>query len=279
MTEKSCDVITLRFGRKKEIRRKKWNRTCLLVFCGALIIIGAALAYFVSSDRVTNVIHSEDDIYIRLLEPTWDGVDVTDTGASTATTLGINMAAEMQPDIDIPKDPQVYNSSETAVYVRMQITLYNGDEKITDVDTIKALLGSLYYYDTGNNNTPVQLIPTDYISSGDGSIIETDDNTTAGTETYTTYNKTMRENNSYGFYYSGGWFYYMTVLNKGDRTTHLFDYIDVPVLKTEYQYFENGFSIEIVAQAIDATAIDTTDSEWDDYFSDIAAEFKRKYSE
>lgn len=273
------DTVTLNFfGRRVRISRKNWNRISLLVFCAAIIIVGVALAYFTSHDTVTNRVHSEDDINILLLEPAWDGLDVT-TYTKTST-LGIDLAAEMQPDITIPKDPQVYNSSETAVYVRMKIVLYDADgDEITDVDTISALLSSLYYYDTGNSNAPVQLIPTDYISDS-GSIIETDENTTTGTSTYTDYNDTMQENNSYDYDYNDGWFYYTKVLAQGERTSHLFDYIDVPVLKTEYKYFEDGFSIEIEAQAIDASAIDTSSgTSWSDILADVVAEFTRKHGE
>ena len=277
---RSDDVICLNFfGRKREVSRKKWNRTCLLIFAIALVIVGGALAYFTGYDEVTNVLHSEDDIYIRLLEPTWDGKDIGST--TTASTLGIDMALEMQPDTDIPKDPQVYNSSETSIYVRMKIVLYDASgNEITDVDRITALLSSIYYDNGGALTTGVQLIPTDYISETDGSIVETDENTAVGTETYTGYNDTMQTSNTYGFDYNGGWFYYMKVLAQGERTSHLFDYIAVPVLKTKYQYFEEGFSIEIVAQAIDAGAIEVKDGEaWSDYLSDIVAEFTRKYRE
>lgn len=275
----SCDTVTLNFfGRRVRISRKKWNRISLLVFCAAIIIVGVALAYFTSHDTVTNRVHSEDDINILLLEPAWDGLDVT-TYTKTST-LGIDMAAEMQPDITIPKDPQVYNSSETAVYVRMKIVLYDASgSEITDADRISALLSSIYYDNGGALTTGVQLIPTDYISD-DGSIIETDENTTASAQTYTDYNDTMQTSYSYGYDYNGGWFYYTTVLNQGERTTHLFDYIDVPVLTSEYKYFEDGFSIEIVAQAIDASAIDTSDgTSWSDILADVVAEFTRKHGE
>jgi hypothetical protein len=76
------------------------------------------------------------------------------------------------------------------------------------------------------------------------------------------------------FYYNedDGWFYYgtydednkkinYTVLKKGEVSPTLFDYIQIPILKSDYNgLFDSGFEIKIEAQAVSASEEDVEDA-------------------
>ncbi len=79
-----------------------------------------------------------------------------------------------------------------------------------------------------------------------------------------------REYHNPAFYYNSkdGWFYYGTydednkkinykVLKKGEVSPTLFDYIQIPILKSDYNgLFDSGFKIKIEAQAVSASEED-----------------------
>lgn len=226
-TKPDKSIKTNVFIQKLGISRKNWNRACLLVFCIAIIIVGVVLAYLTSHDEVTNKAHSEDNTNIRLLEPAWD-------------ETGLKMAEKMQPGVEIPKDPQVLNASENSVYVRMSIVLYDSEgNKITDSDRLYYLLSSIYLYEEDEKS--IQLFPKGSLSV---------DGTISGSYV----------SNNTNFVYKDGWFYYIDKLSASDTTPSLFDYILIPILKTEYAYFDDGFSIEVEAQAINAESVEVRES-------------------
>lgn len=141
-------------------------------------------------------------------------------------TTGREKAARMEPGMVIEKDPCVYNSCEADVYVRMRIELLdeNGNEIISG-NRYDAILSALYCHE---DDVPL-------FDSG------------------------LSFSQNTAFVYENGWFYYKTeegytVLSPKESTPSLFDYLKIPILKTEYNgIFDSEFTIRIIAQAVSAT--------------------------
>jgi hypothetical protein len=82
------------------------------------------------------------------------------------------------------------------------------------------------------------------------------------------YDSGKYQNSSFYYNESDGWFYYgtydqdnkkinYTVLKKGEVSPTLFDYIQIPILKSDYNgLFDSGFEIKIEAQAVSASEED-----------------------
>jgi hypothetical protein len=97
-----------------------------------------SLAFFNSTDAVTNRITSKNPPKIALNEPKW-------------YQEGEELAKRYVPDIAIPKDPYVTNLSEYDVYVRMKIEVLGADgNPLDDEKQTQAILNSLYIDDKNN---------------------------------------------------------------------------------------------------------------------------------
>lgn len=139
------------------------------VFALVLLAVGASLAYFTSRDTATNQLEAAA-LEIQLLEPKWQNGGIYD-------------AQNTESGMTIAKDPYVYNGSETSVYLCMQVTVMDADEKdITDTARGRAILSAIYLDET----TPFLTVTYD----------EKTDTTT------------ITSGNS-NFYYRDGWFYYV----------------------------------------------------------------------
>jgi hypothetical protein len=177
-----------------------------------------SLALFADKDTVTNRQRSSM-ADITLIEPNW-------------LATGQKKAKKLEPGMTIEKDPQVVNDGEAGVYIRMQvqITDASGNQLATDSDRYQAILASVYC--KGDSEAVTLLKKTD-----DGLVSQNPN-----------------------FIYKDGWFYYQTkenkyiVLKSGETTPTLFDYLQVPVLKSEYNgIFDSDFNINVIAQAVAAT--------------------------
>jgi hypothetical protein len=193
------------------------------------------LAYFSSTDSVTNQLYSKTyaDPSIELLEPLWDD-------------KGKELAQHSVPDMTIPKDPYVKNTSNSDLYVRLKIEVLDGDGNPTDVNRTKAILDSIYYLDSDGKYQ--QLLTTTI----------TKDNTLEVTS--------YDGNNFFyydGYYYYGttdGTTYSLTTLAARTSTPTLFDAVITPAEekitvddeeKYVYdEYFSTPFSIKVSAQSV-----------------------------
>lgn len=206
----------------KKLLKKNNNSYVLFVsiFIFILIVGGVTLAWLTQHDEVKNEV-TANDVEIKLLEPQW-----YESGKAAAEKL--------EPGMTIPKDPQVFNSSESDVYVRMKIVIKDKDDNEITGERYQRILDAIYL------NSGSQLIKT----SGGNTV-----------------------SNHTDFVYQDGWFYYAklsdsseikyTILNSGEVTPTLFDCLKFPVLKSEYlNYFDSGFSIDVEAQAIPAASSD-----------------------
>jgi predicted ribosomally synthesized peptide with SipW-like signal peptide len=204
---------------------------CIGIFAIGLLVAGATLAYFTSTDEVTNRTEARD-VSINLYEPKW-------------YTEGSKLAAQQVPGEEIPKDPQVINTSEQPVYVRMKITLKGSDGKeITDNNLAAKIKNAIY---VGNVT----------LWDNDGAC--------------------ANEN----FLYSGGWFYYVDsvsqnvkTLSPNEKTPALFSKLVIPVKKSDYNgVFDTDYTIDVEAQAVAKSAVSDTSIE------KISAVFDGKYGD
>ena len=106
--------------------KKKSVLAVVLSLClVAVVAIGATLALL--SDKTNTVTNrftvSQKGIDIDLKEPAWDGIDF---GAAEAENpddpaLGINLAADIVPGREIPKDPTVKNTGNHDAWVAIEL--------------------------------------------------------------------------------------------------------------------------------------------------------------
>lgn len=212
------------------------RRQRLLVSTVVLLVTSIAvmtLAFFNSTDTVSNRISSRDAPKILLNEPKW-------------YSQGIELAQRYVPDVTIPKDPYVTNLSDYDVYVRMKLEVLDASgEVITDnPDRVDAILSTIYLGEDKNSTTLF----------------------TFGTDGKVT-------NNNPDFYYDSGYFYYgtknaksgiveLTPLKPKRYTSTLFESIVTPSTELEVVddngntafkydlYYSEAFSIRVSAESI-----------------------------
>jgi hypothetical protein len=244
------------------------NKKNFTLFCGAVLGVGLlvgvlTIAFFTEKDKVTNE-YKAQNIDIKLLEPTWN-------------KTGMAKAQAVEPGMTIEKDPYVYNNSNDKVYVRMQIqvNIPSKNVKITPdnlgdyEEFYYTILSGIYWKNTSTKKDVLLL------QSSNKSVLQAYKDSKASGIAFDL-NKSKSQNTS--FYYKDGWFYYVTnsaasvtnmkakalelVTNKtasSKITKNLFDYIQVPELKSEYcGVYDSDFQIVVVAQAISATSYPDT---------------------
>lgn len=100
----------------------------------AAMAIGGTLAFMTNqTDTKTNTFVAAKGLSGELREPTWDGYQFGDLvdgkepdgtqAKSNSADLGINKSAKVSPNLLIPKDPQLKNtSSDMPVYMAVKVT-------------------------------------------------------------------------------------------------------------------------------------------------------------
>lgn len=218
---------------------KKRNLLILLALVLAAMA-GTTAAWLIGGDKVTNTVTGKD-ISIALLEPEWDA-------------SGREEALKLEPGMTVKKDPYVLNTSDSSVYVRMQIILVDKEGKDLSKENperYRNILKALYDLEEGQEAKKLVTFP-------DGDSIESA---------------------SSSFFYKDGWFYFGTVneegkpvytpLEAGASTPTLFDELRIPVYRKSARtalhdseleiyetVFDTPFSIDIIAQAISAKTAD-----------------------
>ncbi len=224
--------------KKGKLNKKQAAVVSGLVFAIGLLICGLSIAFFSNRDVVTNQ-QKAKEITIRLMEPEWK-----ETGEAKA--------AKLEPGMVIEKDPYVLNESEDDVYIRMKIVIKGRDENAeygeltADSERCQAIWKAIYCKTSG---------------------------TGGGTEGDTDGICLLDENGvsqNPDFVYENGWFYYKkagetdvyTMVASGESTTRLFDNLQIPVLKKEYNgIFDTDFQIEVIAQAVSGASARGTETE------------------
>lgn len=205
----------------KKMNRKLYRLLCLIVFSVGMMTCFFTLAYFTSKDDVTNTFHSKG-AEIILSEPGWDNE-------------GQKYASELVPGVLIKKDPYITSTGEADVIVRMRLSVLDKDDKdITATDRGRKII--------------------DYIRMNGGTAFPKYDslgNLTGYSNSKFFY--TLDDEQIY-FYYVGdntGDDPNMQILHTGDRTETLFDYIDIPALKSEFGgIFDESFTIKVDAEGV-----------------------------
>lgn len=101
--------------------------------------VGGTLAYLHTvTETATNVFASDRSIDLELREPDWDGYEFGEAGFQNGTgvadedkqnmDLGFNLAQRYIPGTNIPKDPQVKNTStDEAIYTALKVQYFSVD--------------------------------------------------------------------------------------------------------------------------------------------------------
>lgn len=105
----------------------------------AALGIGGTLAYLHQvTETATNVFASDKSINLELREPDWDGYEFGEEGFQYGAgvdeadkdnmDLGFNLAQRYTPGTDIPKDPQVKNTSkDEPIYTALKVQYFKVD--------------------------------------------------------------------------------------------------------------------------------------------------------
>ncbi len=222
------------------------------VFAMAILIVGITLAYFSSSDKVTNEVNTKE-YDIKIYEPMW-------------STTGSNAAKTSEPGETIDKDPYVYNSCENDVYIRVKIDILDSNGQTLSAEVANAIAEAIYVsYTDSTTNTP----------------LFKDDNGITSNNSYFYYDSTSA--NTTSDYKYDGWFYYigdntstnaLEVLESKKSTEKLFNYIHIPELKSDYNdIFDQEFNIVITAQALPTNLLDANSTSLSSNLSDISTAF------
>ena len=233
--------------------KKQHIAIILAVVAFTVVVVQAALAYLSDDDEVTNVMQASD-IEIKLFEPAW-------------YSTGLEDAAYAEPGMVIAKDPYVTNVSDTAVYVRMKITLTDadGNDITARTDTSdnadssedsensedsednsesssedgryeKILAALLYSYEPGDDGT--------LTSSESEFLFDTDED--EDSETYGQLLLTNTNMNNPYFYYDAdnGWFYYIGPVDSDGNNTDSSDNSTTDSKPTELAALDSGASTQ-----------------------------------
>ena len=189
----------------------------LCMLIAGLLLCGGSLAYFTSQDEVTNTIKAKTPSIV-LYETQWN-------------SEGEDMAKKAVPGMIIPKDPYIYNNSDAMVYVRMKVEISVDGTAIKDTEPLYNKIISYIYFNY------------DY-----------DEET--GSKFY---DGTYQNPN---FYYYNGYFYYANgdtckPLETHKATPKLFDCIELPVMKTEFNdVFDKKFTIKVIAEGVSTSVVE-----------------------
>ncbi len=219
------------------------------VFALAILIVGVTLAFFSSTDKVTNEVNTKE-YDIKIYEPKW-------------STTGSNAAKTSEPGETIDKDPYVYNSCENDVYIRVKIEILDSNGNELSAEVANAIAEAIYVsYDDTNKTT---------LFKNDGTI--------TSNNSYFYYDSSSA--NTASDYKYDGWFYYvgdnndaLEVLESKKSTEKLFNYIHIPELKSDYNgIFDQEFDIVITVQALPTNLLDANSTSLSSNLSDISAAF------
>ncbi len=193
-----------------EIRKKIKKSTALTIATASILITALTMAYFTSSDAVTNRFTSGSPS-VAIAEPKWD-------------SGGFEKAQKSAPGMKIDKDPRGVNNGDTDMYIRIRMIIRGNVAKPEDI--VKAI--------QTNGVQLVKNVPVNENYSNNPEFI----------------GKQITENKEYLFYYisSDG---KMKSVSPSDETAVLFDHIEIPVYKPDYQgTFDKNYSIELTAEGL-----------------------------
>lgn len=144
-------------------------------------------------------------------------------------SVGWEQAQKMQPGMDIFKDPRAQNLSDEACYIRMKIEIADANGDAVSDDRLVAIQNAIKNY---NSN-----------------------------DTFTDY----PDLNYSDFTKYGDWYYYSDnglcrAVEPFGMTTPLFTDVMIPVLKKDYQYFNESFSIIVKAEAVFSSGIEDSEA-------------------
>ena len=213
-------------------KRKRQKITILsAVFIVYVMLLSGIFAYFHSEDKVSNRLEAKNGS-VTIQEPNWD-------------SDGQYKAKAVEPGMTIEKDPSGINNGQIDVFIRLKMTVkadsytkkndtYDSAFHYTEAERVSAILAALKlanstpFLDGTSTNNP------DYIMD---TATDEDDKTV------------------YYFYYTGGDAEQkMKAVKPNERTTDLFDHLDVPIYKKDYYgVFDQDFDIYLTAEGIPAS--------------------------
>lgn len=235
-----------------KINTKVKKSIVLTVAAASILITALTMAYFVSSDTVTNRLNAQHPSIV-LLEPEWD-------------KTGQFMAARSEPGMNIPKDPYAKNDGKVSEYCRIKMTVTVADDSNpllegskynrTDKERLYSIVNAIFWNEdntekfieinddltiTKLNNPSFKLASFDSENNPDAN-----GKYDAGSRSVTYY-----------FYYTEG-NDTMQIRYPDEETAELFNYINIPVYKDDYLgVFDLRYQIDLQAEILPASLFET----------------------
>ena len=222
---------------------KKINKSiALTIGTASIVVMALTMAYFTSSDAVTNrmtAVHGS----VIIQEPLWD-------------STGQFMAQKSEPGMEIPKNPSGLNDGQIDLYVRLKMTIelgkYSGN--LSGNDTADGYVG------IPTNAKRLKAIVEAIKNENNEQFLTLDTTGTVSKWKITSCNnsKFIAEETNYGgdsalifyFYYTNG-SENMCIVKPEESTAELFHHLDIPIYKKDYLgVFDQQYRITLQAEGI-----------------------------
>ncbi len=225
----------------------------LTIATASILITALTMAYFVSSDTVTNRLNAQHPS-VELLEPKW-------------YSDGMNLANASEPGMLIDKNPYARNNGKIDIYVRIKMQL----------SVIRSQNQNLASPATPENPNEIYQLSAEQVRDRILQAIRMKDHSTplitdikSNSEIEICHNmfqcdmtdicdyavEKSEEENTYYFYFvkralSSVEDSELIVLHPDECSAELFNYIDIPILKKEYLgVFDQDYQIILTAEAV-----------------------------
>ena len=233
-----------------KINNKIKKSAVLTIATASILITALTMAYFVSSDSVTNRLNAQHPSIV-LLEPEWD-------------KTGQFMASRSEPGMNIPKDPYAENDGKVSEYcrIKMTVTAFGANTRENDGINGQKRLQSIIHaicmsdepterFVIVNNDLSIKLL-----NNASFALSNTD-------ELETVVSDSDIRSVTYYFYYMGTDEFgntnsTMKILEPEESTERLFEYVNLPIYKQDYLgIFNLNYSITLQAESVPAEIFET----------------------
>lgn len=241
-----------------KINNKIKKSAVLTIATASILITALTMAYFVSSDAVTNRLNAQHPS-VELLEPKW-------------YSDGMNLANASEPGMLIDKNPYARNNGKIDIYVRikMKISVSQSQNKNLSENAENPEIRKLSALEVRNRILKSLVLndkKTLLVNSIDenGNIIINHSLFQCDITPFCDYAVEKAEDDDFTYY-----FYFvkqslnsidnseLIVLHPDECSAELFNYVDIPIYKKDYLgVFDQNYEITLIAEAVPTASCET----------------------
>jgi predicted ribosomally synthesized peptide with SipW-like signal peptide len=135
--------------------KKRTTMIMISLILSTVLIAGVTFAYFTAtSEEKVNTFTVGDNISIALAEPLFDGLDYDGEDVSEEdVALGEDLALNILPGREIPKDPMVKNTSNDNVWVAIKLDYGKDISSFAELDAFASIIFDSNWEEKDGSNT------------------------------------------------------------------------------------------------------------------------------